>query len=175
MVLIILSIFCNFVPIIILSLFYNNIPNNIPAFVDLMGNPVIYLGKTYLSIFRLPIMGILLSIICIKMYLIKLTEENNKFNKIIWSVVAFIGSLKMGITSLEIIFYENLNVINIFRISVLILVIIGIIILLYGLLKLYKNKITFVDYKIGINNGKIIIFGALLTYIIIALMPIYVK
>jgi uncharacterized membrane protein len=146
-VLIILSIVGNIIPIIILPIFYNNIPSQIPAFVDIMGNPVVFMEKTYISIFRLPIMGILLTVICIKMYLIKISEQNINFNKIIWSVIAFIGSLKMGITSLENLFFDNSEITNIFRTSVLILVLIGVIILVYGLIKMYKNKISVIEYK----------------------------
>jgi uncharacterized membrane protein len=105
--LIILSILCNAIPMVILPIFYEVIPENIPAFIDFFGNTVVSMEKSYISILRLPVMGLLLSIICIVMYKIQLTGENKKLNKIIWSIVAFIGSLKMGITSLEILFYKN--------------------------------------------------------------------
>ena len=174
MVLIILSIIGNLIPMIILPIFYENIPDLIPAFVDFLGNPVVYMEKTYITIFRLPIMGILLSIICIIMYSINLSNETKKLNKIIWSIIAFIGSLKMGITSLEILFYENIDIINYFRMSVLILVVIGILILIYGLIKLYKHKIPFLEYKNLLNKRKLIIIGSLVVYIIIASMPLYI-
>jgi hypothetical protein len=173
--LIILSIICNIVPMVILPLVYESIPSSIPAFVDLLGNPVILMEKSYISIFRLPFMGLLFSIICIIMYSIKLTGENVKLNKIIWSVVAFIGSLKMGITSLEILFYENMETIKYFRIIILALVAIGIVILIYGVLKMYKNKLPLMEYRNGINKTKIKIIGTLCLYIIIALMPMYIK
>jgi hypothetical protein len=80
-------------------------------------------------------MGVLLSIVCITMYKIKFDNENHKFNKMIWEVIALIGSLKMGITSLEIIFYENTKTIKYFRISILVLVLAGIIILIYDIIK----------------------------------------
>jgi hypothetical protein len=162
-------------PIIILSIFYKNIPQNIPAFVDLWGNTIVSMEKSYISILRLPVMGILLSIICIIMYLINLPNEKRKINKKIWSIIAFIGSLKMGLTSLEILFYENMDIINYFRIFIFILVISGIIILLYGLLKLYRKKIIFLEYKNGINKNKIIIILLLILYILIVIMPVYYK
>ncbi|MDR2485026.1 MAG: hypothetical protein LBD55_06495 [Treponema sp.] len=175
MVLIILSIVYNIVPMVILPLFYKKIPDNIPAFVDLSGNTVVSMEKSYISIIRLPFMGILLSVVCIIMYSMPLNNENKKFNKIIWPVISFIVSLKMGITSLEIIFYENMEIIKYFRISVLILVIIGITILVYGLIKMYKNKIPFMEYKNRIHKNKIIITGIIIAYIITALMPVYLK
>jgi hypothetical protein len=175
MALIIFSIICNIIPMVILPLFYENIPNNIPAFVDFLGNPIVLMEKSYISIFRLPFMGILLSIICIIMYSINLPNEYKRPNKVIWSVIASIGSLKMGITSLEILFYKDLEIIKYFRISVLILVIIGIIILVYGLIKIYKNNMPFSEYKNGINKNKIKITGIIIVYIIIVLMPLYLK
>jgi len=174
-ILIILSIICNIVPMVILPIFYGLIPDNVPAFVDFFGNTIISMEKSYISILRLPIMGLLLSIICIIMYKINLSGENGKFNKIIWSIVAFIGSLKMGITSMEILFYENIEIINIFRIIIMVLVIIGIMVLVYGLIKMYKNKIPMEEYKIGIKSNSIKIIGILCVYIIIVLMPIYIK
>jgi uncharacterized membrane protein YidH (DUF202 family) len=81
----------------------------------------------------------------------------------------------MGITSLEIIFYEKMETIKYFRITVFVLVIIGIIILIYGLIKMYRNKITFTEYKNRINENKILIIGIIFAYIIIALMPMYIK
>jgi hypothetical protein len=176
--LIILSIVCNVVPMVILSLFYNAIPNNVPAFVDFLGNTVVSMEKTYISILRLPFMGLLLSIICIIMYSIKLSGENGKFNKIIWSVVAFICALKMGITSMEILFYENMETIKLFRIIVMVLVVIGIMALIYGVLKMYKNKIPFNEYKDGIKNNRLKLIGIIGTlglYIIIAFIPMYIK
>jgi hypothetical protein len=160
---------------VILPLAYDIIPNNIPAFVDFWGNIVVSMEKSYITIFRLPLMGLLLSIICIIMYSIRLTGENNKFNKMIWSVVAFIGGLKMGITSLEIIFYENMETIKIFRIFNMAFVIIGIVVLIYGVLKMYKNKIPIIEYKNGIGNNKIKIIGIICVYIIMVFMPIYIK
>jgi len=109
------------------------------------------------------------------MYKINLSGKNGKFNKIIWSIVAFIGSLKMGITSMEILFYENIEIVNIFRIIIMVLVIIGIAVLIYGLIKMYKNKIPIDEYKIGIKNNNIKIIGILCVYIIIVLMPMYIK
>ena len=172
---IILSIIFNIMPMVILPLVYKNIPNSIPAFVDLWGNTVVSMEKSYLSIFRLPVMGSLLSIICIIMYKIKFVNENKKLNKMIWQVIAFIGSLKMRITSLEIIFYERMEIIKYFRITVFVLVITGIIILIYSLIKIYKNKTIFTEYKNGVNKNKKLIMGIMSIYIIIALMPIYIK
>jgi NADH:ubiquinone oxidoreductase subunit 6 (subunit J) len=108
------------------------------------------------------------------MYSIKLPKEKQKYNRIIWSIVALIGSLKTGITSAEIYFYENIEFVKIFRIVVFVLSSVGIIILLYGVLKTYKSKVKMVDYKDGINKVKVIIIGILfIVYIVITVLPVY--
>jgi hypothetical protein len=84
----------------------------------------------------------------------------------------------MGITSMEILFYENMETIKLFRIIVMVLVVIGIMALIYGVLKIYKNKIPFNEYKDGIKNNRlklIEIIGTLGLYIIIVFMPMYIK
>lgn len=175
MVFIILSIVFNVIPMLILFLFYKNIPGDIPAFVDLWGNTIVSMEKSYISVSRLPVMGVLLSAICVVMKKIKFDNESGKLNDMIWSAAAIVGSLKMGITSLEIIFYENTAAVKYFRIIVFALVITGIIILMRGLMKMYKNKIPFTEYKKGIHKNIMLITGILFMYIIIALMPIYIK
>ena len=174
-VLIVLSLICNIIPMIILPFVYEIIPDKIPAFVDFWGNTIVSMDKSYFSIFRLPLMGLLLSILCIIMYSLKIPGENNKYNKIVWSIVAFISAIKMGLTSIEVIYYENTDIVNIFRIIVMILVIIGIMFLVFGLIKMYKNKITLIDYKNGITGNKIKIIGIICLYIAVVLMPVYLN
>ena len=160
---------------IILPLAYDSIPNNIPAFLDFFGNTLVSMEKSYISIFRLPLMGLLLSLICIIMYSFKLTGENEKINKMVWSVVALIGALKMGITSLEILFYENAEITKIFRLLILILVLAGVGILIYGLVKMYRNKIQYSEYGVGIKSNRIKIIVILCLYIAVVLMPVVLK
>jgi hypothetical protein len=162
---------------IFLPIFYKILPENIPDFVDLLGNPIISMEKSYISILRLSFMGLLLSVICIIMFFIHLSKEKQKLNKTVWSIIAFIGSLKMGLTSSEILFYENANAIKYFRIIIFVLVLIGIGLLLYGgIYKLYKTRVKIEEYKNEINfSNKIIIGIIIFSYIIIALMPMYYK
>jgi hypothetical protein len=154
---------------------YNNLPNNIPAFVDFMGNTMISVETTKLTIFRLPFMGLIVSMICLIMYTVKLSDIKQKYNKIIWSIVALVGALKMGVTSIEICFYQNIEIIKIFRIIVFVLSGIGIFTLLYGIFKIYKNKVSLDEYKNELNKTKIIIIGMLLlVYILITIIPVYI-
>jgi hypothetical protein len=159
---------------VVLPLVYDIIPNSVPAFVDFWGNAIISMEKSYIAILRLPFMGILLSILCLIMYSLKIYGENGKLNKIVWSMVALIGALKMGIQSMEILFYENLETIYILRIIIFILILIGIIILVYSVLRMNKNKIQYSEYKIGIKNNRIKIIGIICVYIITVLIPFYI-
>jgi uncharacterized membrane protein len=172
---IVLSFVFNIIPLVILPVFYQNIPDTVPAFVDLLGNPVVSMGKSYPAIFRLPLMGVLLSIVCLVMYRIKLDGENQKLNQIIWRAAACITALKMEITSLEILFYEKAQALKFLRLAVLAIVITGAAILIYGAVKMYKNKIPFTEYKEGMTKTKIPIALSLVLYILIALMPLYIK
>ncbi|MDR2480755.1 MAG: hypothetical protein LBD07_00475 [Spirochaetaceae bacterium] len=172
MCVIVLSIIFNIIPIVVLPLFYTNIPNSIPAFVDLRGSTIVAMEKSYISIFRLPVMGVLLSFICLMMFKADLENEQKKLNKIIWPVIAFIGALKMGITSLEILFYAEMNIITYFRTAVFVLSVIGVVVLLYALVRMYKNKITFTEYKNEIIKNKAMIIALVSLYIITALAPL---
>jgi len=160
---------------VILPIFYGIIPDNVPAFVDFFGNTIVSMEKSYISILRLPIMGLLLSIICIIMYKINLSGENGKINKIIWSIVAFIVALKMGITSMEILFFENKKIMIIFNLMNILLILNGIMFLIYGLIKIYKNKISKNEYKYGVKKSSIKIVGTLCVYIVMVFMPMYIN
>ena len=173
--LIALSVICNIAPMVILPLAYDLIPDKIPAYMDFFGNTVSYMEKSYITIFRLPMMGLLMTIICIIMYSTKLTNYNKGINKIIWSVVAFIGTLKMGITSMEILFYDNIEVKGYFRTSVWILVVIGVLVLISGIVIMHKNKITFAEYRNKINSNRLGIFSVFILYVIFTLMPMYIN
>jgi hypothetical protein len=172
---IVLAFVFNIIPIVILPVFYQRIPDIIPAFVDLLGSPVVSIEKSYLAILRLPAMGVQLSIICLIMYKTKFDGEHKRLNQIIWRAAACIAALKMGITSMEIMFYEKLEIIKYFRIAVFILTIIGIIVLISGLIKMYKTKAAFTEYKKVLTINKILIVCVLGLYVIIALMPLFNK
>ena len=173
MAFIILSIVLNIIPTVVLPLLYHVIPDSIPAFVDFLGHPIVLMEKSYLSIFRLPVMGILLSLLCIVMYNIKL--EHKKPNQIIWRTTACITSLKMGITSLEVLFFEKVETVKYFRLAVFGLVIIGIIILLRALIKMYKDKYVFTEYKKDLQKNRMLLSGIIFAYILAALMPFYIQ
>jgi len=163
-------------PFIILPVFFNNIPPNIPAFVDVFGNPTQIMATSYLSIFRLPLMGIVLQVICLLMFMLKLGDQEIKSNRLTWSIISIIISLKMSLTSLEVFIYNNSFLLQIFRIVILILVVSGIIVLIMSILKLCKNyKNYFKDYFTKILNWKLaVIITSICCYIILVLMPFYI-
>jgi len=175
MILIVLSLLCNLAPLVLLLLWYANIPASIPAFVDLWGNAIMFVDKSYLTVSRLPMMGIILTALCVVMYGIQLPKEKRRFNKIIWAIVAFIASLKMGLTSLEVLFIRSTAAIQYFRIAILILVVAGVIVLGGAAFKLYKNNIQWQEYKSGMSKIRTIIVAALvMVYVAIAAMPSYI-
>jgi hypothetical protein len=61
-----LSVIISILPFPILALLYKLIPSQIPLFADLAGNPTIMAPKSILSVFRLPIMGLMEMAISLK-------------------------------------------------------------------------------------------------------------
>jgi len=173
--LLVLLVICNVMPMLVLLLSYENIPNYIPAFVNLFGNTVVLMEKSLVSIFRLPLMGLILTIISVLMYSIKLPGENGKLNKMVWLAVAFIGSLKTGLTSMGVLFYGNVETANTFRIVILIFVAIGVAVLACGLVKMHRDKIPLAKYKNSANRHKVKIIGLMCAYVLVALMPFYMR
>lgn len=96
MALLIVSFVLNIIPIIVVPMLYTNIPNTISAYVDFMGKVMISVEKTKLQFFVCLFMGIIFSTVCLIMYTVKLPALKQKYNKIIWSILALIGALKMA-------------------------------------------------------------------------------
>ncbi|MCZ2129091.1 MAG: DUF1648 domain-containing protein, partial [Bacteroidia bacterium] len=99
--LITLSVIMTIIPFVLLPIFYESIPQQIPAFVDIKGNPTLMMNKSIFSVFRLPLMGIMTQIACFTMYLVKIEYEKEK-NKLLWLSISFLAALKMSFTSLEV-------------------------------------------------------------------------
>jgi uncharacterized membrane protein len=173
-----ISLIMSILPFPILAFLYELVPSQVPLFVDLAGNPTVMTTKSIFSVFRLPTMGLMVQAICIIMYLIDFNDISKlKTNKRIWLAISFIGAIKMSITSLEILIYENTLVLNIFRTSVLITVIVAVIILLYNLFVLYReDKNQFLkEYHKAISKGQYnAIAIALAAYILLVFLPIFI-
>lgn len=174
-----LSVFISILPFPILAFLYKLIPTQVPLFVDLLGNPTVFATKSILTVFRLPIMGLMIQVLCIAMYFIKFNDQvKMKINRNMWIVVSFIGALKMSLTSLEVLIYENMYLLNILRTFVLIIIIAGVIILLFNLFTLYKRqKHEFLkEYYKAMNRWtSITVIIALAVYMLVVFLPIIME
>lgn len=102
------------IPLIIIPIYFNRL---IPSPFELSGFIFVIPEKLAISYFYLPILGLFLSIICMKIYSEKLFENSIIFNKIILISIFSIITIKLGIPPMKIFFYpnyyKNIEIINI--------------------------------------------------------------
>ena len=124
-------------------------------------------------------MGLMIQVLCIAMYLTKFDDKKTiKANRNIWIAISIIGALKMSLTSIEVIIYENEYLLNIFKAFVLITVIAGVVILLFNLFTLYKRqKNEFLkEYYKAVNKWQsVIVIIALAVYILMGFLPTIIQ
>ena len=171
--LITLSVILTIIPFVLLPIFYDSIPQQIPAFVDIKGNPTLMMNKSIFSVFRLPLMGIMTQIACFTMYSVKLEYEKEK-NKLLWLSISFLAALKMSFTSMEVQIYGNSEMLNVFRAIVLIVVciaVIGIVFYGYSLYKKYNKQ--FIQYLSKVSKlEKTLLLLSLIGYVLLTLFPL---
>ena len=136
------------IPFIIVPIYFNKL---IPSLFEISGYTFVYMEKLTFSFFYLPIWGLLLSIICIK-----LSKNSILINKIILMSIFFIITIKLGIPSMKIILYNNYNknirIIDIINNIELYLFRISIITLGIGIYLFLKNRIPISEYKYAIKK-----------------------
>lgn len=170
--LILLSWILTISPFIVLLLFYNQIPQQIPAFLDLKGNPAVWIQKSIPAVLRLPIMGLMIQGLCYTMFFTS-REEARIRNEYLWSSVSFSAALKMSLTSVEILFYNNPSLFSWLRNIVFIVILAAVINILVNLYELYKTyQGNFLVYFSAVNNLQKILITLFLTgYLLFVLLP----
>lgn len=170
---IILSVLITISPFILLPIFYENIPQQVPVFVDIKGNPTLMINKNIFSVFRLPFMGVMTQIVCFTMYSVKLEYEKEK-NQLLWLSVSFLAALKMSFTSMEVLIYDNSKTLNIFRTVILIVVCIAVVCIVffgYSLYKKYDRQFTQYFSKVS-KQQKTLLLLSFVGYVLLTLFPI---
>lgn len=118
-------------------------------------------------------MGIMTQIACFTMYLVKIEYEKEK-NKLLWLSISFLAALKMSFTSLEVLIYDNSEMLNVFRTIVLIVVciaVIGIVFYGYSLYKKYNKQ--FIQYLSKVSKlQKTLLLLSLIGYVSLTLFPL---
>jgi len=132
-------------------------------------------AKSILSVFRLPMMGLMIQVICVAMYLTKLEDKDlKKRNKKLWVVISVLAALKMSLTSLEILFFENQHILSTIRVIILGGTVTAVIILLFNLFYLLQKKQNKLiqDYYKSLNKFQYItITVALAIYMLFVFLP----
>lgn len=132
-------------------------------------------AKSILSVFRLPMMGLMIQVICVAMYLTKLEDKDlKKRNKKLWVVISVLAALKMSLTSLEILFFENQHILSTIRVIILGGTVTAVIILLFNLFYLLQkkqNKLIQEYYKSLNKFQYITITVALAIYMLFVFLP----
>lgn len=169
----ILSVIITISPFVLLPVFYDNIPQEVAIFVDMKGNPILMMDKSFFSVFRLPLMGIMTQIICFTMFSVKLEYERER-NQTLWLTVSFLAALKMSLTSMEVLIYDNVEMLNIVRAIILIVVCIAVVSIVFNVYSLYKryNK-KFIQYLSKVSTShKTLLFLSFTGYLFLVLFPL---
>lgn len=172
-ILIILSVIITISPFVLLPVFYDSIPQQVPVFVDMKGNPTLMTDKSYFSVFRLPLMGIMTQVICFTMFSVKLKYGRQK-NQLLWLSVSFLATLKMSITSMEVLIYENPETLNLLRTIVWVAICIAVVSIVFNVYSLYKNyNKKFVQYLSKISTlHKTLLSLSFIGYLFLVLFPL---
>lgn len=140
----ILDLLLTFLPFLIIGLNYSSMPERLPIFVNLLGEPLVLAGKSFFTAFRLPFMAVILQLICLVMYLggrgnITQAGKSMALFRGFWVAGAFTAAVKVSFSSLEYtgVFPPEFN--NIFRVVVLGAALAGVTFLLLALIGLYKG------------------------------------
>lgn len=173
----ILSSIITLTPFILLLTMYPGLPDKITGFVDVNGNPTLFINKNILSVFRLPLMGAALQVICFTMACLPLNEKQQKNNQFLWLTVALLAAVKMSLTSMEIMYTNNPELFQLLRKLVLVVIVIAvcfIAVIAYQLYKSYNGQLN--NYYIKIDGKyKTVIIVAMVVYFIFAIAPMFIK
>lgn len=191
-------------PFILLGIFYNFLPPAVPVFTDIFGNPSVIGPKSIITVFRVPVMALLLQVVCLIMYGnifsdVKKDRENLVYvNRNLWSAFSIFIALKMSLISLEIIFITSssyLKFAGMIRTLELLVVIVALIFLFYWIGQLrssiketgivrgnffVKDKSRSGEFLLNIfsmnmaNPKFYVLIGSLVMYIIVVVLPLIV-
>jgi uncharacterized membrane protein len=161
-------------PFVVLSIWFDAIPDTIPAFVDLFGRPVRVMSTSIVSVFRLPLMGLLFLAVCLTMRSVHFDDEKlDRLNRYLWNGAIVFGALKMSITSLEVL-VADASILSSMRAAVFAIVILAVITVLYSLFSMLKYDTDAVLAQArNCGNPKLVAVGTCLAlYALLALYPL---
>ena len=161
------------IPFVIISCFFQAIPANIPAFMDLSGHSLLLMNKDLFSVFRIPWMGVMLQITCYTMFYGR--YENGRHREL-WRWIALSSALKMTLTSLEIIVFDNDPVFQWIRGIVFLLIMVTVAYICLKILLIYfENNKKFLNIFPPIQQWqKYLLVLSLTGYFILVFLPLLI-
>jgi uncharacterized protein DUF1648 len=117
----ILIVTLTLVPFLVLAYFYAELPEQLPMLLNLKGEPISWVQKSAISVFRLPLMAVVIQVICLAMKYgtlqsaagapleidiaqAKLQEQYLGFSVGLWDGLRWAAAVKMCAESLDTIF-----------------------------------------------------------------------
>lgn len=153
---------------------YAHLGTLIPIFVDIRGNVLQAIPKTMLAVLRLPTMGAIIFAICAVMTRLpygNLEAQAQYSNRLLWSGIAFINSVKMSGTVLEMAFSEYREIFR--AIAVTMAAAGAVILLLYTLWVLRREEDTLHKTRDAFRKTKKMpIMVLLIAYIVVTAAPV---
>ena len=153
---------------------YAHLGTLIPIFVDIRGNVLQAIPKTLLAVLRLPTMGAIIFAICAVMTRLpygNLEAQAQYSNRLLWSGIAFINSVKMSGTVLEMAFSEYREIFR--AIAVTMAAAGAVILLLYTLWVLRREEDSLhKTWDAFRKTKKMPIMVLLIAYIVVTAAPV---
>jgi hypothetical protein len=117
----ILIVALSLIPFLVLAYFYAELPDRLPMLLNLKGEVITWVQKSALSVFRLPLMAIVIQVVCLLMKYgalqsstgaplnidiahTKLQEQYLGFSVGLWDGLRWAAAVKMSAESLDTVF-----------------------------------------------------------------------
>lgn len=181
-------------PFLCLALYYHYLPQQIPIFLNFLGNPLKVADKTVFTVFRLPTMSLLLQfmILLVHLHIIHIANQIThkktrnyivRKSETIFFNISLIISLKLGFSLFEVLLRYNgqIQYALFFRYATLLIVIIGVFLIIKNYLQLdrvrrinkkdFKSFPTFFKLR---NSQHLLLIVLLIFYLIVTFLPLWI-
>jgi uncharacterized membrane protein len=175
--LLIIDALLTLVPFVLTGIYYNSMPENIPLFVNFMGEPAVVTGKTLLTAFRLPVMALILQAVCLAMYLgcreAALANPRTKaLQRNFWLAASLTAAIKLFASCVPFTGAIHQDLVPVFRLVAVMAAMLGVAYMLACIVRLYREEGRGLG-RIFMPKGKayaIITAALLVLYAVIVLM-----
>ncbi len=143
--LLVLDALITIVPFILTGVFYPSMPEKIPLFVNIAGEPVVLADKSLFSAFRLPVMALILQGVCLSMYLgcrgnPMHGERSKAYFRNFWLAAALTAAFKMSASTLPYTGVVPGYLVPGFRSFTVAAALLGVLYMLLTLARMYRDE-----------------------------------